>query len=427
MTRRLVWAIVLAAGLLCGGPALAQSAATFDVVMAQIDAGDYAGARATVARLPASQPIRAANARFVEALILRQQRRFDEAAALMRSILDQYPRFARVRHELAVTLYAADKGDAAAYQFELLARTTTSDPLRAQYERYVTAIHARRPWQLNAAFGFVPSTNINKATHPQIIMVGGLPFRPTETAKSGIGVNFGLAGSYRFDLREDLDLIVGATGTGFVYRNHAYDQVVAGAFAQFSYRRGAWRLGGGLGAERELSGWQGYRTSIGPQGAVSYDFGAHGEVALTGSLRRHVFDAGRADNEARGGVVYTRGVGNASSLSIGVEAGHVWTDMAHNEFTSVRPWFRLASELPMGLIADVGLSFETRDYRSFVPGLGKKRDEVRWQASVGTTMKGLAFAGFAPRLEYSYDRTDSRIDLFDTESHNLALTLTKAF
>lgn len=403
------------------------SAASFADVSARIETGDYDGARSLIAELPGSPEIQALNRQFLEALILRQQGRRAEAIDAMRAIIDAHPEFARVRHELAATLMEAEDWDGASYQLDLLARSTTDSVLRSTYQGYLRAIASNRPWNFQASFGLLPSSNINNATHDQVVLINGLPFHPTTTAVSGVGARFGLSGSYRFDLDDSLAFTVGAQASGRVYQQHDYDQLLAGTFAELAWQSDTLRIGGGLGVERALSGWQGVRTSLGPQGAIAYSFGSAGTVTVSGQARQHFYDAGGTEQDIRGGVSYSLPVGNAAAASIGVELSRTWTAMPHNQYVAGRAWVGFGAELPLGLIANARLSYELRDYEAIVPGLSRDKDETRIEASLGVTFKGLAIAGFAPQLEYTYALSDSGIDVYDVESHTVALTMTKAF
>lgn len=314
----------------------------------------------------------------------------------------------------------AEDWDRASYQLDLLARSTTDAVLRSTYQGYLRAIASNRPWTFQASFGLLPSTNITNATHDQVAFINGLPFHPTSTAVSGIGARFGLSGSYRFDLDDSLAFKVSAQVSGRVYTEHAYDQILAGTFAELAWQSDVLRIGGGVGVERTLAGWQGVRTSLGPQGAI-------GSITLSGQARQHFYDAGGTEQDMRGGVSYSLPVGNAAAASFGVELARTWTAMPHNQYVGARAWVGVGAELPLGLIANARLSYELRDYEAVVPGLALDKDETRIEASVGVTFKNLAVAGFAPQLEYTYARSDSGIGIYEAESHSLGLTMTKAF
>jgi len=423
--------IVAAALALCFGALNAAAAATqspYTALIAAINAEDFATARAIARDTSKTDAARTANLAFVEALILKRQGRYEEAAAALRAILAQNPRFDRVRGELAHTLFLMGDDVAADHQFSVLAAAAPTTGQRDFYNRFLSAIDSRRPFSWDAFVSLAPNSNLTGGTDDGTVLVGGVPF-VGEKRKSGVGVNYGASGAYRFDLGDTRALLFGASIAGKTYTDHTFDSTTLQGFTEVSRDVGGWRLGVGLGAEWRLSGWESARWGVGPQVSARHSFGRAGTLLATASWRAYqyqtdtVFDGSELTLALR----HEYAINSATTVAIGGAFIRRNTTMAQHDYTAIRPSIELYREFSNGLIGDLSLSYEVRRHDGDYFLLPEPRHDEILTAGAGVTFRQVSWHGFAPRLEYTFEMYNSNSEHGDTFTHGLGLTLTKRY
>lgn len=416
--------------LLAGAAAPAYAANTFGQLKALIEDGHYAEARDFAAHASKSPELNKLNLAFTDALILKVEGRYAEAAAAMRAILSDHPNLTRVRGELADTLLHMGDTEGATFNFELLANAAADTGQRNFYESYLTAIRRKRPWTLDAYVALAPSTNINNGISGSTVIIGGVPFDASSHAgESGVGLSYGVAGTYRFDLAPGWDFTLGARTNGSLYLDHAFDKDGVSAFGELARTAGDWRVGVSLAADRTWIGWDGFNWDIGPQLSVSRTFGAAGTLIGTAGWKALSYDQTPAYNggETDLGLRYLKSFGPAANVGVGFLYSGVDAQVAANAYDRYRPSLDFYKELPHGLLANISLAYERRQYRGdfFLMGTPRVDDEI--DASVGVTLRGVSWHGFAPKIEYTFSRNESNVALYRYTSHAIGFYLTRKY
>ena len=407
----------------------ANSVSRFEAIRVLIETHNYEGALKAAAHFSKDPEVNALNVAFTKALILKNARRLPEAAARMRAILARYPDLKRVRRELAHTLYTMGETDAAAYHFERLAQGAATDRTRSLYESYIQQSRKRRPWSLSGYAGLAPSTNISNATDAETVYIGGVPFTPGESARSGIGVNYGLRGTYRFDLDSHGAVTVGAGISGTQYRDSSYATTSLEGFAEYSRRFDRWNAAVGLTVAETLKGGEPYRLSVGPTVSVRRSFGRAGTTTARLSWQARQYHQSEAydGSETALSLHHVYAPSSASSVRFGGRLAYVSAEKDFNAYASYTLDARYFREWNFGVISDVGVEFEDREYVGDFSLMGEPRSDRRIEASIGITFRELGRKGFAPRIEYSYTRNFSNVGLYDYNRNSFAMLLTKRY
>ncbi|MCQ2005710.1 surface lipoprotein assembly modifier [Rhizobium sp. NRK18] len=424
-------AAVVAAVIFClsaGQPARAET--QFDHIKTLIEAHRYAEAIAVSEGFSANPEISKLNVAFTKALILKNQGRLAEAAAAMRQILASRPDFARVRQELAHTLYLMGDTKAAIYHFERLSDSTVNTSMRSLYDNFIERSRSIRPWSLSAYASLAPSTNLNNVTDADVVYIGGIPFRPNEKKSSGIGVNYGVNGTYRFDLRNHTALTFGASVSGTRFRKTEFDTTRLEAFGELSHRLTP-RLTAavGLSSEYSLKGGKPYRAAIGPIASLQYSWGRAGVSSVQFSWRGvDYIDIDAFDGaETSLGLRHRYAFDTTSSVLGGLDVTYVAARRDYNTYMKYRVFGKIYKEWTNGIITDLEIGGEISRYAGDFPLTSEHRQDRQVDATIGATFRNLQYRGFAPRLEYSYTRNFSNIDLYDYDRNTVALYLTKKF
>lgn len=426
--RRLTWAVGLVLAILAGA-STSHAATPFEAIRSLINEGHYAEARTVGDKIAGDEKQRRLHGAFIEALILKHKGKLDDAAALMRDLLDENPGYARVRQELAHTLYIMGDPEGSRHHFEFLARTTDIDSRESLYDRYLVSARKKRPWTFDLSLGLAPSSNINNAARTRIVHVGGVPFLTHEDEKSGVGASYNLAGTYRFDMAERFALTVGGAARGASYKDSDYDRTLFETFSELSVHSGRWRLGAGIAADRMLVGWDGYRWGIGPYVSARRDFGRRGMLAarLSWKHRRYdeatAFDGSESDFSLRYRYAFTPRI----AMTAGLKGRIVDTERDHSAYHAVNPSLSLDYAINKHIVAHAYASYERRSYKGEFPLTGERRRDDRFDIVVAATLPSLSFRDFSPRVSYGYHVADSNIELYERRRHSFGLQLTKRY
>ena len=426
LLRALLFSVAIA--MLALSPA--RAADTFVRLKALIESGQYDQARDLAAHASKNPQVNALNLAFTNALILKVQGKYAEAAKAMRAILSAYPNLTRVRGELADTLFRMGDTEGAKFNFQLLADSSTTPTQRSFYDNYLTAIRQKRPWTLDAYVAIAPSTNINNGISGDTVIIGGVPFNAaSHKGESGIGLASGVAGTYRFDLAPRWDFTLGARTDGTFYLDNSFDSLNGSAFGELAYTARDWRLGLGVTADRKTMGWEGYNWDIGPQVSLRRNFGPWGTLIGTAGWKQVTYDTVYAYNgdETDLGLRYLKTLNPSSSFGLGMYYSHVNADVSFNGYDRYRPSIEFYKELPGGLLTSAQLSYEWRHYASNFPLMGTPREDREFDLTAAVTFRNWSWHGFAPKVQYSLTLNDSNVPLYTYNSQAIGFYLTKQY
>lgn len=420
---------VLASLGLLGGPVNAHAQSSYLAVLALLGEGRYDEARAYAARIAGNERVRRDNLAFLEAVIHKRERRFAEAARQFTALLDADPSQSRVRQELAHTLFLMGDDDRARHHLEILKSTVEGAELHAAYDRMLLTIRNRRPWTLDGFLGLAPSSNINDGTPGRTVHIAGIPFTNENSAKSGVGLSYGLAGSYRFELRPQWALTVGSHLFGRSYTESRFDWLALRSYSELSRETGSWRTGAGVAGERTFSGWQTYGSGVGPYAATRWNLSTKGQLYTRLSWMQRRYDKVPVYNGSETDLALTyRHIFSPRLVTwAGIETGATRTTRDFTSYHSARPSVSMDYLVNAHFILHGRVFYEHRTYRGDFPLTGMARRDDRYTAGVGTTLRSLGFRGYVPRISYDYHRATSNIELFKRTRHSVNLIVTKRY
>ncbi len=407
----------------------ASAKGSYETLVRLLDAGRYDEARTFAADVAASQQARAFNRQFIEALIAKHERHFARAASLMQELLDRDPSQAQLRFELAHVYFLMADDDRARYHFEYLRQTVHSPQVSAACERFLHIIRNRRRWSLNAAIGFAPSTNINDGTLSDTVLIGGVPFVSSNAAQSGVGLSWALNGSYRFDPDPRWALRIGGSLTGENYRTSRFDTLRSQVFAQVEHDFAAWHGAAGISVDRTMTGWHGYSTGAGPYLSFRKDLGRAGLLSGQVSWKARRYDRISAydGSEARAGLSYRRILSPRLSLGVSAAASKISTQKGFTSYTGLKSGLTVDYLYNADYLLHAEASHEVRLYEANFPLTGKERVDEWTSVGGGVTFRSLAYKGYVPRIDYSYELVRSNVDLFDRSTHSVRLGISKRY
>ena len=219
-------------------PAAAQDASSAEAAMAEaralVDARRFDEALAVLRPLTERDRVHA-EAVFLFGLAAIEASRFqpdeaereallDEAIAALHAMLTVYPELVRVRLELARAFFYKEEDSLARRHFERVLAGDVPDSVKANVQRFLSQIRARRRWTAYLGASLVPDTNIGGASGDETIYIDvfgvELPFTRDEEdlPTSGVGVSVWTGGGYEHPLSHRLRL---RAGVDLAVKDHA--------------------------------------------------------------------------------------------------------------------------------------------------------------------------------------------------------------
>lgn len=377
------------------------------------------------------------NVAHFEGVILMRQKRYEEAIAVFRQVLNIDPNFVPSRVELARALYESGQTEAAAFHFDAINLGADDIGLKRFAQGYLERIAAEKPYGFNGYFGFVPSTNVNRGTQQTTVTTdfGTGTINADSREQSGIGFAAGV-GAFR-----NVALGNGGSGLSFAgsidlkkYLNTtAYDEAAFSATASFTqkWKNHAFRIG--PTGDVTLQAWTPVILRYGLSAGAAFQVGP--KTAMTVNLTALRQDYLTQDFRDGWLVSASTGVRHllTPSLAVGAGVGAVFErtdtapDLSHNDV-----WIRLHAdkEWSGGLLTSAFVKYENHTYLdSFAVFFGFRDPRVDNRVSIGGRLahRRLSWMGFAPQLTYEFTRQFSNIAFYDYMSHDVGLTVTRNF
>lgn len=400
-------------------------------ILLLIKQGQYDAAIKVAKKFEPDHPNHRARVEFVRGMVAKAKGRHADAAIAFRNVLTAQPDLVPARQQLAHVLFLDEDFDAARHHFDVLQSTTADPRLRQLYAGYGRAIDAQRPWSLTGYLTLAPSSNINKGSGKETATLfgnNGWIIPKDQQNKTGVGIAAGGFGTYAIKLDDGFSIVLGGGVDGRLFKDHDNDSVRLNAYIKPTYTSGDFKVSLGPYVAASFSGYEHSLTQYG----VDADFGVKLDQGLlfSGSVAALMQEF---ENKARNGEKFSIDASLTQSLSattvIGVTGGLV-VENAKRETYDHTDWnagLNIGHEWGGGFITrgDVGLGQHT--YDGVLAGKTENRGDWVYSAGVQISNRSFAAMGFMPVLNYNFTRQSSNDEFNDYTSHDIAITLSKAF
>ena len=377
-------------------------------------------------------------AQFLAGYVAEQTGDLKQAEAIFRAILVDDPKQTRVRLELARTLLAMGKSQAADHQFRLAAEAQDLPPEITRTIRSVrNIIRSKRAWTLNIDLGIAPDTNINNATGADSITVlfGTQPIPLTlganAQARSGVGITGSLDSGLRLPIAKNTSLLVDVDAAATFYRSSAYDDIsLEGAVGpEFKLSEKLRVRVEGLVAQRDFGGVVASRQ-VGAKTGAELQLSDRQRLGVQIDTRHTTafFDHGYDGWQIGGYATYERVVARSMIASASLFARRdALADPAYSN-TEVGGIIGLGGELPKGFNFGIsaGASHASYDAPSFFFSADPRRD-WRFNARLTLGNRAIRVWGFSPSFTVSYGRNQSSITYYATQRTRFRFALARYF
>lgn len=397
------------------------------------DSGDFTKAAIAYRALTSNPDADLRNeARFRLALMLAdKQHRLRDAAIELRRILDEKPKAARVRLELA--RIQAALGHLGMAQRELRA-AQAGGGLPPDVERmvrfYAAALHANRPWGGSVEVSLAPDSNINRATRSDTLgtVLGNFTLDDNAKARSGLGLSLRGQTYARAPLSRRLSFVVRASGQASLYRTSAFNDVLAGVQAGPELVSGTDRLSLTLGPTWRWFGSAPYSVSLGGGASLQHPLGARAQWRMEGGMAHttNLFNALQTGTTSSLATGYDRALsarlGGGAQFSISRTAAR---DPGFSDVTAGGSVFAFREIGGATLVLNGGYSRLEADARLLL--YPRRRIDDRFTASASLTWRRLHWKGLSPVTRLRWERNRSTIELYDYRRISGEIGITSAF
>jgi tetratricopeptide (TPR) repeat protein len=371
-----------------------------------------------------------AEARFRHAKQLLGDKRNQEAAVLLRRLLDEKPRATAARLELAHALQLLGDTDGALREVRAVQASGLPPAVARLVDRYSEALRAQRPFGASFEVSVAPDSNINRATRSDTLgtVLGDFEIAKDAKARSGTGLALNGQMYRRLPLGPDDSLLFRLSGLADLYRRTEFNDITADVAVGPDLAFGRDRLQLELGASQRWYGQKPFMRSARIAATFSHPLGSTTLVRLSGSAalvdnQLNDLQDGKAYS-ARMGVEHAlsadMGIGGNISLdrqalrdpgysTSGWRAGLFgWHDVGRMTFTAEAEVGELHADERLALFPD-------------------RRSDRFVSLSLGATFRQLQWHGFAPVSRFTVERNRSSVGFYDYRRVRSEVGVVRAF
>jgi len=369
-------------------------------------------------------------ARFRKGMLLADQKRYTDAAIAFRALLDEKPKAARVRLELARIL--ALIGDEGAARRELRqAQAAGLPPEVAQVvDQFAGALRSRKRFGGFFELALAPDSNVNRATDARTLdtIIAPLTLSRDARARSGLGLKPSGQAYLRMPLSPGLTLVPRVSGAASLYRDHQFDDISGSTLLGVEWQLKRDRLSPALGYTWRWYGRDLYARTQTASVDWLHPLGSRSQLTASASASRARYIL----NDLQDGAIYDLGL--SFEHAFGARAGGSLS-LSSTRQTARDPGYATVSggmsvlgwrEIGRATVyASAGLRRTEGDERLFL--FPDRRREWLYNGLVGVTMRKLTVAGFAPVFRVRYERNSSTVGIYDYKRLAGEVGITRAF
>lgn len=354
-------------------------------------------------------------ARFRLAMIASRERRWADAGRLLRAILDEEPGAQRARVEMARVQAEMGNLDAARRSLREAQAGGLPPEVALQVERFSAALRSRKPFGLTIQLALAPDSNVNRATRATTLgtVLGEFDLDDEARASSGLGLKLGLEGYVRRPLGENVSVVARGGVLGDFYRRGRFNDVALLASAGPEFRLLGGQATALAGVQKRWFGGTAYQVAVdaglqwqrplGPRSQLRAGL----SLARWNNLRNDLQDA----TVAAVSLGYERALSQRSGLGITLAATRqAARDAAYSLVSgqlTVTGWHELGATTLFGSASYARLE---ADRRLAIYPIRRAEDFLR--LSVGATLRGLSWHGWAPQVKLIHERNRSGIEVY---------------
>ena len=396
------------------------------------DRGDYVTAEAAYRALATNPDIEIrTEARFRLAMMLADQlHRYGDAAIEFRKILDEKPKAARVRLELARMDALLGRPGAAARELRAAQATGLPPEVQQVVRFYANALEAQKPFGYSFGVAIAPDTNINRATRSDTLgtIIGDFTLDDNAKAQSGVGLALQGQGYFRKTIDQRTRVLFQLSGQGNLYRQSQFNDVIVAVQAGPERALGKDRLNLNASAAWRWYGGAPFTRTFGAGGSWQHPLGTKSQLRLgTGVARED-----NLRNDLQDGTSYTASIDYDRAFTAtfggGVQLSAVRSaarDPGYSTASGNANFYLFREFGAVTGVINLGYGHLEADERLFL--YSRRRIEDRYSVGLAVTLRSLRFGQFSPLAKVQYERNKSTIEIYEYSRFSGELGITAAF
>ncbi len=398
------------------------------ILIKLIRTGRHDKAEGLLQSYPLTGELSANRTLFLEGLIAKVRKQYDTAISKFRSALASDPKLTMVRAELAHTLFITKQDASAKHNLKLLSGAAPTPELAKQFDRFIDAVDARRPWKFAAYLSMAPSTNFTYGTTQRLTPDGGI-IAGNSRKKSGIGITGGANASFTFRPGKDLSFVV-ATGVNFRdYEGKTFDDFIISQNVSIVRKHKQGQIAIGVSASERRAGAAEFILEGGPYIAITQKL--NNKVQFFAKFRHLRTDFDLADYRNGSTTTVDTRLSNviAQDTVFYLLSGgqRTTTTLKHLDFWAGYGGVALYKELPMGITVYAEGKLTRKYYDGDFIRLSEPQKDTKIDIVASFTKRDFNIFGLAPRFDYIYSKSMSNSVFSDYSTHGANITMTKAF
>jgi len=370
-------------------------------------------------------------AQFLLATIAVEQKDYNTAIALFRRVLAREPPTERVRLELARAFFLKGDYDNADRQFRFARAGEIDDTVKANVDRFLSAINRLREWAINFSFALAPDTNQNAATSASQVSIFGLPFALDKGARkqSGIGVAGDIGGEWSPLLDDNIKARIGADLYRVEYSGGQFDDMTASAYGGPQFLLANWDVSVLATGFKRWFANQDYVSGVG--GKLAGDYGITSDWLVGASVGgQSVTNAFIPEQSgplwsAQLQAAYVLSPSSLFQLQLGFNRQEA--QVAPYSYSGVWLGGGYSQDLPWGFSAGFQPSYFLTRYDAALAAFGKSRSDDTVMLAFTLLNRRFDYHGFTPRFSYVFSEQHSNIPIYSFTRNQFQIGLTSLF
>lgn len=370
-------------------------------------------------------------ARFRRAKLLQRQGMNTGAAVLLRQVLDDRPDATAARLELAQLLDRMGDKDAA--WREVRAAQSARLPLSVArfIDRYAESLRAARPFGATIEIALAPDSNISRATRSDTLgtVIGDFHIDREGRARSGTGLALRGQAYRRLPIGDGDDTVLFRTTLlADLYRHSRFNDVALDMAAGPEFQLGTTRVALEVGATQRWFGQKPFVRSARVAVSAVRPVGRRSQLRVNASAA--LIDNQR--NDLQDGKSYSVQLGFehalAPDMGVALTLGRDRQSLADPAYSTTAwrmgglAWRDIGRATVM---AGIELGRLEADERLLL--FPDKRSDRSSRFTIGTTLRQMSVAGFAPTMRLVIERNRSSVELYDYKRTRTEFGITRAF
>ena len=396
------------------------------------DIGDFTTAEQAYRTLATNPDVELrSEARFRLAMMLAdRQQKYRDAAIELRHILDEKPKAARIRLELARMDAMLGNLSAAEREFRAAQAAELPPEVEQMVRFYARALSARKPFGGSIEIGLAPDSNINRATRSDTLgtVIGDFTLDQNAKARSGLGLTLRGQAYLRAPLGTHSSLLARGSASGDFYRQSAFDDLVTGVQIGPEFASGRDRISLSAGPAWRWYGTDPYSATIAASGNLQHPLDSRTQLRLDGSIAQIV----NRRNALQSGMSYAAAAGIDRAFSArfggGFQLGAAREHTRDPGYATASGGASVYGFRELGkttAVITLGYNHLEADARLFL--YPRRRSEDRISASLSGTFRAIRIGSFSPYAKVKFEENRSTIEIYTYRRVAAEFGLTSAF